>query len=456
VHESAGHAPFIIDVDYAEFLQRFGVLGRRAISNKQDMDIYDAIRNLSIVKESSSSGTQDVERAEQKLKAAIDGNTVLSEASLLSRLHWWTVEYGLVGEVDDYRIFGAGLLSSVGESVSCLNDEKVQKRLLTVDAIDSDYDITNEQELLYVTKSCRHLGHVLHEFARNMCCNVGGAESVRKAIEAQTVNTVETNSGVEISGQVEELICDAIGNPTYLRVAGPVQLAFDGSQLDGHGIEYHAQGFGSPIGRLERMERCLSSYSMDELAVHDIRLNEYTELAFLSGIKVRGKLTNILRKRGKNILMSFIDCTVTDLRGELLFSPDWGTYDMAVGDEVVSVYGGSADQLHYPIYPTPSARVKSDAAIDTSTQELMVYYQRVRDYRTQSNVAVDQIESLINEVLQNAPNEWLLLFELAELHDQHQYHASVYQELINSLKTIGKDGDQQTQQLVRYAMQRLI
>ena len=27
VHESAGHAPFIVDVDYAEFLQRFQVLG---------------------------------------------------------------------------------------------------------------------------------------------------------------------------------------------------------------------------------------------------------------------------------------------------------------------------------------------------------------------------------------------------------------------------------------------
>ena len=44
----------------------------------------------------------------------------VSEAALLARLHWWTVEYGLVGEVDDYKIFGAGLLSSLGESVSCL------------------------------------------------------------------------------------------------------------------------------------------------------------------------------------------------------------------------------------------------------------------------------------------------------------------------------------------------
>ncbi|MEM6606516.1 MAG: amino acid hydroxylase, partial [Pseudomonadota bacterium] len=30
IHEAAGHAPFIVDVDYAEFLQRFGEVGMKA------------------------------------------------------------------------------------------------------------------------------------------------------------------------------------------------------------------------------------------------------------------------------------------------------------------------------------------------------------------------------------------------------------------------------------------
>jgi phenylalanine-4-hydroxylase len=34
LHESAGHAPFLVDVDYAEFLQRFGEIGMKAIANR--------------------------------------------------------------------------------------------------------------------------------------------------------------------------------------------------------------------------------------------------------------------------------------------------------------------------------------------------------------------------------------------------------------------------------------
>ena len=52
--------------------------------------------------------------------------------ALLSRLHWWTVEYGLIGPLDKPKIYGAGLLSSIGESVSCLeaNVKKIAYRLL--------------------------------------------------------------------------------------------------------------------------------------------------------------------------------------------------------------------------------------------------------------------------------------------------------------------------------------
>ena len=42
-----------------------------------------------------------------------------SEAARSSRLYWWTVEYGLVGTPSDYRLYGAGLLSSLGESHFC-------------------------------------------------------------------------------------------------------------------------------------------------------------------------------------------------------------------------------------------------------------------------------------------------------------------------------------------------
>ena len=65
VHESAGHAPFIADVDYAEFLQRFGELGMRAVATRQDMDAYLAVRRLSVIKQRTDTTPEEIAKAEQ-------------------------------------------------------------------------------------------------------------------------------------------------------------------------------------------------------------------------------------------------------------------------------------------------------------------------------------------------------------------------------------------------------
>jgi phenylalanine-4-hydroxylase len=51
----------------------------------------------------------------------------LSEMAQIRNLHWWTVEYGLIGTVESPKIYGAGLLSSIGESAYCMTDQ-VTKR----------------------------------------------------------------------------------------------------------------------------------------------------------------------------------------------------------------------------------------------------------------------------------------------------------------------------------------
>ena len=38
----------------------------------------------------------------------------------LTRLYWYTVEFGLIRENDDLRIYGSGIVSSKGESIHCL------------------------------------------------------------------------------------------------------------------------------------------------------------------------------------------------------------------------------------------------------------------------------------------------------------------------------------------------
>ena len=37
-------------------------------------------------------------------------------------MQWWSVEYGLIGGLKTAKIYGAGLLSSIGESEWCMSD----------------------------------------------------------------------------------------------------------------------------------------------------------------------------------------------------------------------------------------------------------------------------------------------------------------------------------------------
>ena len=425
VHESAGHAPFIVDIDYAEFLQRFGEVGMKAISTKADLEQYEVIRQLSILKACPESKDEDIADAEETLKGLRERDDTPSEAALLTRLHWWTVEYGLVGSMEDYKIFGAGLLSSLGESQRCVDDLRVRKIPLTVNAVNTPYDITTEQPQLFVTKSCKHLTQVLEEFAASMCFVKGGAESVQKAIDAESVCTAVYDSGLQVSGRFSEVLCDVVGNATYIITEGPTQIAYKDKELSEHGVDTHAQGFGSPVGRLKDFHRCLSEYSVDELKTHGIRVGETVELEYLSGITVRGILREIVRHNHHNLLLSFEDCSVTDLDGRVLFSPDWGVYDLAVGSTITSVFGGVADREKRQLFrPTPSG-----TATNLSHDEnLMKAYSAVADLNTRATpVDVAELTPEITNLLSQYPNDWLIRSELlnvaapclkASLHEQ--------------------------------------
>lgn len=422
VHESAGHAPFLIDIDYAEFLQRFGELGMRAVANQNDIETYEAVRHLSILKEKPGATEEEVAEAERALEEVQAASVTPSEATLLARLHWWTVEYGLVGELDNYTIFGAGLLSSLAESATCLNDKNVTKKELTVDAINTTYNITDPQPQLFVTESCRHLSQVLEEYGRHMCCYRGGASALQEALEAGSVNTLEYNSGLQVAGRVNKVVSDAVGNAIYFNTQGPTQLAYQRKELVGQGTKAHFHGFGSPVGKLRAMERCLSCYTVDELKRHGIETGKVANLNFLSGIHVKGELTEIHRRDQKNILLTFNNCTVKDVDGNVLFDPEWGIYDMAVGDSIVSVSGGSADQDTYPLYEAPSEQVTIEQDYDPQMRAQFELYSKLRVLRENQ----DDAESFIRELAERPGLDWLLKFEALEL--------AHHQNLSNGLK----------------------
>jgi len=183
IHEAAGHAPIIANPDYAEYLRRFGKIGCKAISSKKDYEMYEAVRLLSILKEAPNTNPNDIEKAEKKVEELQNSKEEPSEMALLRNLHWWTVEYGLVGTTDNPKIYGAGLLSSIGESEWCMTD-KVKKLEYSPESAFQDFDITKPQPQLFVTPDFAYLCQVLEEFADTMALRKGGHKGLAKLIES--------------------------------------------------------------------------------------------------------------------------------------------------------------------------------------------------------------------------------------------------------------------------------
>ncbi|MFN8944649.1 MAG: aromatic amino acid hydroxylase, partial [Pseudobdellovibrionaceae bacterium] len=140
VHEAAGHAPLLVNKNYSNYLKEYAQIAKKALISKEDMNVYRAIRDLSDIKENPNSTDQDIATAEKNLTAANSAITHVSEAALLSRMNWWTAEYGLIGDLNSPKIIGAGLLSSVGESELFLSDS-VKKIPLSIDCLNYYYDI---------------------------------------------------------------------------------------------------------------------------------------------------------------------------------------------------------------------------------------------------------------------------------------------------------------------------
>lgn len=412
LHEAAGHAPIIADPGYAEYLRLFGEIGAKAISSGKDFELYEAIRHLSIIKEDPSTPEADVVKAE-KLIDDIQGNMgEPSEMAQIRNLHWWTVEYGMIGDVKNPRLYGAGLLSSIGESQSCMKDEVI-KLPYTIDALKMSFDITETQPQLYVTPNYRKLTEVLEEFANSMSLRIGGLYGLGKAIESKNTCTAEYNSGLQVSGTFSKLITKE-DKPIYLATSSATALAWQDKELVGHGKKYHADGFGSPVGKLKDVETPIEFLNMDELASCGIEMAKEVTLHFESGVVVKGKLANVRKnRRGVNMIMSFDDCTVT-YEGETLFQPEWGVYDMAIGQSIVSVYSGAADVGVFEKGVVLEIKEKTHK-INYSQQRLALHYlySSVRSVREGSS-SQEALYKVWSELRDNHSQDWLCALEVLE------------------------------------------
>ena len=445
IHEAAGHAPIIANQEYSEYLRRLGEIGSKAISSPKDDQMYEAVRLLSILKENPNSSKKDIDSANDNVSRLQNEMGELSEMAKIRNLHWWTVEYGLIGEVNNPKIYGAGLLSSIEESQACL-EKSVRKIPYSIDASNINFDITNTQPQLFVVPDFSKLSFVLEEFANTMAIRNGGLDGIKKLIDSKKMGSIELSTGVQISGHFSNMI-QKNEKPIYFNTKGQTAISVAGKELIGHGKEYHSDGFGSPIGKLNGINISIEDMSPKDLEVYGIIEGQVTSLDFEGGIKVKGKIITGKRDlQGKIILISFENCTVTFL-DQILFDPSLGVYDMVVGENIKSAFAGPASTDSFSDVYSISDSKTSKIVYSESDQNLHVLYKKVRTLRANKSLDQKIIRNIFDKVLTKYPNEWLILLELYELTYKKNItlEEEIYSQLIklkqtNNLKQLICDG----------------
>ncbi len=128
-HDVAGHVPMHTHRRFADVLVRFGEVANTAadiVAGKDDK--HDQVRHV-----------------ESIIKA-------------MARFFWFTIEFGLMKDNGDLKVYGSGLLSSFGEIEHAIESPLVQRYPFQLEWVVNQYfEIDHFQPLLFVADSFDHL-----------------------------------------------------------------------------------------------------------------------------------------------------------------------------------------------------------------------------------------------------------------------------------------------------------
>jgi len=123
IHDCLGHVPSLMNRDYAEVLT---LIGRAAFTTQDPLQVL-----------------------------------------ALKRFSWYSIEFGLIEQGGQTKVFGAGILSSTGEIPFSLFSKDVKRRpFVTSDVIETDYDPSRMQDHLFVIPSFAWLRNEIEELVR--------------------------------------------------------------------------------------------------------------------------------------------------------------------------------------------------------------------------------------------------------------------------------------------------
>ena len=164
IHDVTGHLPMLFSQNYHKFLQRIIVLMSKAPGNYLDEALFNANVELGDLKKSLNGMDIKIQMTQNKI-SAIQNKLKENPSALthLSRMFLWSIEFGLIGTMESYKCFGAGMLSSSTEIIAaCKNPRKILPYTLNV--IDYEMNFSEIQNQYFVTESYGQLSDVLNEY----------------------------------------------------------------------------------------------------------------------------------------------------------------------------------------------------------------------------------------------------------------------------------------------------
>jgi phenylalanine-4-hydroxylase len=413
IHEAAGHAPILPDGEYAAFLRRIGECGMRAFASRRDLELYQAIHRLSVVKEQRDPHTKEMADAEHALATLAAQQVEPSEAARLARFYWWTVEYGLVGSIDDHKLYGAGLLSSLAESYFCL-DPAVRKLALSRDCADVDYDITRPQPQLFVARDFAQLSEVLEDVCAAMAYRSGGLSGLLVARDADEVATIELDSGMQLTGKVAAVI-GRDSDAELVTLRGECAIGERGRILAGHHRTAYRDGVALVLGPLADASE-LAQLSPEAFASRfGTGADRRVRFELGSGICIEGQIESTLARPGAGLRLVALAHARVVQGAQLLYEEPAGRVVVLAGRRVLGVRAGAADPGFWPAATYPETKTPARGPEDARQRARRILYERAAQASEREGRAVQRSLGAVHAVLRREhPQEWLLRWNLLE------------------------------------------
>lgn len=87
---------------------------------------------------------------------------------LLGRIYWFTIEFGLIREAEKLKIYGAGIISSFGETNNCLMDSTTKHEFNVPQIFDTDFRTDILQDQYFVIESYDQLYQAIPEIENEL------------------------------------------------------------------------------------------------------------------------------------------------------------------------------------------------------------------------------------------------------------------------------------------------